>query len=162
MRFDVKYSLTEKCENCITAEPLILTTAIKLEQVDSTISLGFSGRQFSSNVRLPPSSDLNVRNPASSSTRSGCRATTIHWKSRRAYSQLSSSMSSNVRSYVSSNVSGSSSRARRIRGGRQRRNLSNWQNAHLNLYDDVNEIEGHPQRPTQTLTFHQLFLKAFQ
>src|SRR6266403_6026951 len=104
MRFDVKYSLTEKCENCITGEPFTFTTVIKLEQVDSTISLGFSGLQFSSNVRLPPSSDLNARNSASSSTRSGRQATTIHWNSRCAYSQFSLSMSRNVRSYVSSNV----------------------------------------------------------
>src|SRR6266436_432246 len=98
MRFDVKYSLTERWENWITGEPSTFTTEIKLEQIDSTVSLGFSCSQVPSNVRLPPSSDLNARNPAMSSTWSGRKATTMHWKTRWAYSQFFWSMSSNVRS----------------------------------------------------------------
>src|SRR5258708_30781345 len=97
MRSDVKYSLTEKWENWITGEPSQSTIATKLEQIDSTVSFGSSGRHVSSNVRLPSSSDLNARYPASSSTRSGRRATTMHWKIAWAYSQFSSSMSSNMR-----------------------------------------------------------------
>ena len=138
MRLDVKYSLTEKCENWITCESSTFTTVTKLEHVDSTVSLAFSGRQFPSNMRFP-ASDLNARNSASSSTRSGRRATTIHWKRRCAYAQFSSSMSSKVCSYVSSNVSGNSSSARRIRGARHRRNLSNWQDTHRNLHHYVNQ-----------------------
>ena len=44
-RADIKYSLTEKWENCITEEPSMLTRASNVEQVDSTASTGSSRRQ---------------------------------------------------------------------------------------------------------------------
>jgi len=44
-----------------------------------------------------------------------------------------------VRSYVSSNVSGSSSRACQTHGMRHRRKLSNWQKAHRNLHHHLSQ-----------------------
>jgi hypothetical protein len=152
--FDVKYSLTETCETCITGEPFTLTTAIELEQVHGTMSLGFSGRKLSSNVRLPPSSDLNARNlvTRSSSTRSG-----------RREPQYIGRVGGHIpnfhhrRPVMSAHKFHPMSRVVRLEFAEYevKENPSNWKNAHLNLYDDVDEIEGHPQRPTRTLTCHQ-------
>jgi hypothetical protein len=139
----VRNSFTEKCENCTTALLLTLTTAIKLEHVDRTASSGSSGRQSASNLGFSPSSKSNARNSASSSTRRGRGATVMHWKSRCAYTQFSSSISSNVRSYVPSKVPGNSSSARRMRPGRQRRSLSSWQNTHRNLYGGFSSSSEH-------------------
>ena len=118
-RFYIKYSFTEKCVNWITEELYMSTMASRLEHVDSTVCAGSSERQSSRNVGVDPVLKSNARNSASSSTRSGRDAAVTHWKSRCAYSQFWSPISCNTRSYVSSSVSGKSSRARRIRPGRQ-------------------------------------------
>jgi hypothetical protein len=124
-RFDVKYSFTEKCENWITSEPYTSSTmASRLEHVDRTACLGSSSRQSSRNVGVDAVSKSNARNSASSSTRSGREAAATHWNSLCAYFQLRLPISSNVRSYVSSSVSGNSSRARRMRCRRQCRRYS--------------------------------------
>ena len=123
-RFDVKYSFTEKCENWITGEPSTSTIASKLEHVDSTACAGSSSRQSSRSVGVDSASKSNARNSASSSTRSGREAAATHWKSRCAYSQFCFPISSNVRSYVSSSVSGNSLRAGRMRCRRQCRRKS--------------------------------------
>jgi hypothetical protein len=44
-RFDVKNSLTEKCENCTTWLPALSTTATRLEHAEITASSAFSGSQ---------------------------------------------------------------------------------------------------------------------
>src|SRR6267154_5458685 len=119
-RADVKYSLTEKCENWITGEPSTSTTASKLEHVDITVYSGSSGRQSARNVgvELVSKSKSNARNSASSLTRSGRDAAATHWNRWRAHSQFWSPISSKARAYVSSSVTGNSSRACRIRGWR--------------------------------------------
>src|SRR6266571_377054 len=168
MRFDVRNSFTEKCEKCTTVVSPTLTTSIKLEHVDRTVSLGSSGRQSASKLGLSPSRS-NARNSASSSTRRGREATAMHWKRRCAYAQFCSSMSSNVRSYVASRVPGNSSRARRMRPGRQRRKLSSWQNTHRNLYDVLNSHSEHeademshiPLTPSVSLLMTSSFSSCF-
>ena len=136
-RFDVKYSFTERCANWITRVPSMSTMASRLEQVDCTAHTGSSGRQSSRSVGVDSVSYSysKARNSASSSTRSGRVAAVTHWKSRCAYSQLCLSICFNVRSYVSSSVSGNSLRARGMCCRRQCRRYSSWQNAHLNLID---------------------------
>jgi len=118
-RFDVKYSFTEKWANCITEDPPTSTMASRLEHVDRTACAGSSSRQSSRSVGAESVSKSNARNSASSATRSGREAAATHWKSRCAYSQFCLPISSNVQSYVSSSVSGNSSRARRMRCRRQ-------------------------------------------
>jgi len=118
-RFDVRYSFTEKCANWMTDDPSTSTIASRLEHVDRTAYAGSSSRQSSRSVGVESVSKSNARNSASSSTRSGREAAATHWKSLCAYSQFCLPISSNVRSYVSSSVSGNSSRARRIRCRRQ-------------------------------------------
>src|SRR6266702_5815896 len=169
MRVDVRNSFTEKCENCTIGLSPTLTTAIKLEHVDRIASSGSSGRQPPSNLGLSSSSRSNARNSASSSTRRGREATVMHWKRRCAYVQFSSSISSNVRSYIASRVPGNSSRARRMRPGRQRRKLSSWQNTHRNLYDVLNSHSEHeademshiPLTPSVSLLMTSSFSSCF-
>src|SRR5579863_266716 len=117
-RVDVKNSLTEKCENWITGEPSTSTMDSRLEHVDNTAYTGSSRRNFSSNFGIGLTSKSKARKSASSSTRSGREATATHWNRRWAYSQFDL-ISRNVRSYVSSSVSGNSARARRRRAGTQ-------------------------------------------
>jgi hypothetical protein len=50
MRLDVKYSLTEKCENCTTGLTSTWTVEINVEYIDSTVSLGSSDRQSARNM----------------------------------------------------------------------------------------------------------------
>src|SRR6266851_3132757 len=118
-REDVKNSFTEKCENCIAEELSTLTTASKVEHVDSTASRGSSKRQSSRNSGIGPALKSNARNSASSSTRNGRGATETHKRSRRANSQFVSLISRNERSYVPSSDPGNSSRACWIHPGRQ-------------------------------------------
>ena len=89
-------------------------------------------QKYPNNFQVP----INRRsfNSASSSTRSGREAAATHWKNWCAHSQFCWPISSNIRSYVSSSVSGNSSRARRMRCRRQCRRYSSWQNAHRNLH----------------------------
>src|SRR5579863_7236261 len=132
-RVEVRNSFTEKWENCIVSEPQVLTTASKLEQVDSTAPNGSSGRQSARYVGVGPASKSNARISASSLTRSGRDATATHWKIRCANFQFALSMSCNVRSYVPSRFTGNSSKACLIRAGRQPRRNSNWQKIQRNL-----------------------------
>lgn len=83
MRLDIRNPFTEKQEkreNRTTCEPSTVTTATKLEHVESTASPAFSGRQDKTNVGVSPASKSNARNSASSLTRSGLEAATMHWK----------------------------------------------------------------------------------
>ena len=130
---DVKNSFTEKCENCMTGELSTWTRESNVEHVDSTASRGSSRRQSSRNFGICPALKSNARSSASSSTRRGRQTTATHKNSLRANSQFVSLISHNVRSYVPSNVAGNSSRACRIRPGRQLLRYSSWQYTHRNL-----------------------------
>ena len=70
---------------------------------------------------------------ASSGRRSGRTATVRHCKSRYVCSRLALGIYCSIRSFVSSRVSGNSSRTRRTLGARLRRRASNWHEAHRNL-----------------------------
>ena len=113
---------------------------IKLEQVDSTASSSSFHRQSSFNVGIPRELDAsksNASSSASSSTRSGRTATVRHCNRRCALSFCALFIPFNIRSYVSSRVSGNSFRYWRMFGGMQCCSASNWQNTHLNLYATV-------------------------
>ena len=149
-REDVRYSFTEKCENCTTRDLPWGTIVIKLEQVDSTASSSSSHRQSSFSVGIPPSVDAwksNANNSASSSTRSGRAATVRHCNRRCALSFWALFIPFNIRSYVSSRVSGNSFRYWRRFGGKQCRSASNWQNTHLNLHDRIRNRDMIARRP---------------
>ena len=132
-RFEVKNSFTEKCENCTTGEPSTSTTAMRLEQAESTASSVYSGRQPFIRSGVVSDSNRIARTSASSSIRRGRKETTSHRNRRCACFHFSSGISNNVRSYVSSSVVGSSFRICRMLEGKHRRSVSNWQNTHLNL-----------------------------
>jgi hypothetical protein len=136
-RSDVKYSLTEKCENCTTWWPPLSTIAMRLEHAEITASSAFTGRQAALNVGSSVLSNRIARISASSSTRRGRIDTARHRKSRCAYSRFSSSISSSVRPYDSSNVFGKSLNTLRILAGNVRRSLSTWQTTHRNLQHHV-------------------------
>ena len=137
---------------------------INVEHVESTASSGCSGRQPTTrlSVSFAPNSIANIS--ASSSTRSGRRAATMHWKSRLACWNFSLGTACNIRSYVSSRVVGSSFKTFRILDGMHRRSVSNWQNTHRNLSNAIND--GHevvnkgshmpPARSDSTLTTSSL------
>ena len=77
-REDVKNSLTEKCENCITWESSTSTMESKLGVVDSTVSTGSPRHQPSWNFGIGPVLKSNESISASSVTRSGRKATATH------------------------------------------------------------------------------------
>ena len=112
-RGDVKYLFTEKWVNWITCKSFTLIIASKLGYMDNTAPTGSSGRQSGRSVGIRPAWKSKARNSASFSH--------LISTGRYAYSQFWSSISSKVRAYVSSSVSGNSSRACRIRPGMQRR-----------------------------------------
>ena len=139
-REDVRYSFTEKCENCTIRESSPGMMVIKLEQVESTASSWLSHLQSSLNFGIPPELDAwnsNASSSASSSTRSGRTATARHCNRRCASSFWALLIPFNIRSYVSSKVSGNSLRYWRRFGGKQCCSASNWQNTHLNLNNNV-------------------------
>ena len=142
-RFDIKNSLTEKCENRTVLFPLqgwSLTMVTRVEHVDM-IASSWSSRlcllQSGFILGTPPpastASKSNARTSASSSTRSGLKAATRNCNNRCACLWLGPLIPLRMRSYVSSRLSGSSSRIPRTLDGRQYHRTSNWQNAHLNL-----------------------------
>ena len=133
----VKYSLTEKCENCTIWWPPLSTMEMRLEHADSTASSAFSGRQAALNVGGAALGNRMARTSASSSTRRGRIETARHRKSRWAYSRFSSSIPSRLRPYVSSNVFGKSSNTLRILAGNVRHSLSTWHTTQRNLRDHV-------------------------
>ena len=138
------------------AESSTLTMERKLGHVESTALVGSSGRQSARNAGIGSASKSKARNSASSSTRSGRDAAATHWKRRRANFQFALSIDCRMRSYVPSRLSGKSSKACRIRAGRQRRRTSNWQKAQRNLNQILASAQAH--RGHQYLTFHQLYL----
>ena len=81
-----------------------------------------------------------ARTSASSLAVNGRRATARHCKRRRAYSHFSSSIPSNIRSYVSSKVLGNSFSARRMLPGKLRRSISSWRKTQRNLDHGISVI----------------------
>ena len=142
---DVRNSFTEKWENCTTWESSQGMIVIKLEQVDSMACSWSSHRQSSFNVGRPPEDAVksNTSSSASSSTRSDRTATVRHCNRRCALSFWAWFIPFNIRSYVSSSVSGNSFRYWRRFGGKQCCSTSNWQNTHRNLYGDVRTYNTH-------------------
>jgi hypothetical protein len=138
-RFDVKNSLTEKCENWTIRRPrLSLTMMTRFEHADMIASSASfklklqSG--FSSGIPSPSTaSKSNARTSASSCNLSGRTAATRHCNNRCACLWFGFFISLRMRSYVSSRPSGNSSRVRRTLDEKQCRRTSNWQTAHLNL-----------------------------
>src|SRR5260221_2669670 len=117
MRSEVKYSFTEKCENCTICPRLSpLTIATKLEQAESTAVSAFGSRQLGSKLGIPDvsSSKLIAKTSASSSTRSGREDTVSHWRMQWASFHIFLRIPCNIRSYVSSRVSGNSSKVLRM------------------------------------------------
>jgi len=133
-QFDVKHSLADECENRTTRESPSLTMITKLEHADITASSGSCQRQSKFIFGMSSVLKSNVRNSASSSTRSGRTAAARQCSNRRACRWLGFLISLSIRSYVSSRLSGNSSRIRRMLGGKQYRRTSNWQNAQRNLF----------------------------
>ncbi len=138
IRSEVRNFLTEKCENCTIFEPFSsMVIEIRFEQAESTAS-GFAGRQSCRTSSAASQPDSIVTISASSSTRSGRIAATMHWKSRCAFRHSLSGMSCKIRSYVSSRLAGNSFRASRILEDMHRRRLSSWKYTHLNLSGCIN------------------------
>ena len=106
---------------------------MRLEHAESTASSALFSCQPVSNWGSTSPSNRTARISASSSTRSGLTDTERHWKSRCANFHFSSSIPSNVCSYVASNVFGKLSKVPRILEGKHRRRFSNCQYTHLNL-----------------------------
>ena len=84
MRDEVKYSLTEKCENCTTLPSRTLTIETNVEQAESINDSGSSGRQPILNPGVNSSLGRIAKTSASSSTRSGRTDITRHWNNRLA------------------------------------------------------------------------------
>jgi hypothetical protein len=85
----------------------------KLEHAVITACSGSSQRQAGFSLAVPPSSKSIARTSASSSTRSGRIAVARQCSNRRAYPWSGFLISLSIRSYVSSKLSGKSSRIRR-------------------------------------------------
>ena len=151
-RFAVKYSLTEKCENWTIRESPSLTIITRLEHADITASSLSSQRHPTCNFGIPSAPKSKARISASSLTRSGRAAATRHCNNRCACPWLGFLISRSMRSYVSSKLSGNSSRICRTLDGKQCRNTSNWQNAHRNLF----QFNIHRRADGNALTFRPI------
>ena len=112
----------------------------RLEQADITASSWFSHRQPGLSFGIPSELKSKARTSASSSTRSGRAAATRHCNNRCACPWLGFLISRSIRSYVSSKLSGNSSRISRTLDGKQCRRTSNWQNTHRNLFHFLKDI----------------------
>jgi hypothetical protein len=165
MRFEVKYSLTEECGNCVTFLPSTLTVATRVEQVKSKDRSASLGRQLAWNLGIVSASKSIVKISASSSTRNGRIDTTRQWNTWSARFMSASSIPSKIRSYVPAKVPGNSSKTCRIRCGRQRRRHSSWQWTHLNLvcrvsfqYAIKTSQDLHPASSLRECLDHELFI----
>ena len=152
-RFAVKNSLTEKCENCTIRESPSSIIITRLEHADITASSLSSQRHPRFNFGIPSALKSKARISASSLTRSGRTAATRHCSNRCACPWLGFLISLSMRSYVSSKLSGNSSRICRTLDGKQCRRTSSWQNAHRNLF----QFNIHRRADGNALTFHPPF-----
>ena len=150
-RFAVKNSLTEKCENWTICESPSLTIITRLEHADITASSLSSQRQPKFNFGIPSALKSTARISASSLTRSGRAAATRHCNNRCACPWLGFLISRSMRSYVSSKLSGSSSKMCWTLDGKQCRSTSNWQNAHRNLSHNLTFVNEQMATPLHSI-----------
>src|SRR6266702_5144782 len=112
-RGDVRYSFTEKWENCTTSESPSWTTVIRLEHVKSIASSWSSHHQSTFNFGISPQVNAlksSASTSASSVIQSGLTVTARHCSRQYACSPLALLMPLNICSYISSRPSSNSSR----------------------------------------------------